>query len=649
MLQSIRDRATGVFAWVIVILLIVPFALWGIQEYLGGGPAVNVAEVNDVSISRNNLNIKVDTSLRGKKNRPEGAALTTYRRRVLDEMIQEEVLYQAALDRGFRIHEAIVFRTIQSNPVFQKDGKFDPKLYKDLLKYNGLAPESYQATLAREMLIQQFIGSIVGTSYVTSVELDKLIKLQRRKLDLAVIQVPFKTYSDKVTVTDAQVKAYYEKHKQNFMTPARVKVDYLMLSVEQVASDLKFTEAQLKEYFDTHQDSFLRPEQRHLAHILIEIPADAKSAAIEKARKQAEDIYQQLQNGADFAKMAQKYSQDAGSANQGGDIGVLEPGTLDKVFEQAAVALKKGQYSKPVRTAFGFQIVKLVDIKQGESKSFAEARADVEKMYRRQQAGNLFFDRKEALYNQTYENPEGLEIAARQLGLKIKTSAWFSRSGLPDDPVAYDPNLVKIAFSGDVFAAGVPARSLNSKLIELKENKKTKSKQVVVIRLSDYQPSKELPLEKVRDEITKTLKAKEADKRMQADLESWLKVLKQKGQAEQFAKDKSFKLIQAGFVGRSDNKLDGGILTAAFKAPRPTKDKVSYTFARARSGDGALIAIRAVQSGVMKKNDPTRPFFKQFTQRIKGTAELAAFVESLKQQASISIYENQLAKDTDDQ
>jgi len=647
MLQSIRDRATGLFAWVIVILLIVPFALWGIQEYLGGGSAVNVAKINDVSISRNDLNIKVDSSLRGKKNRPEGAALASYRRRVLNEMIQEEVLYQAAVSRGFRIHEAVVFSTIQSNPVFQKNGKFDPELYKDLLKYNGLAPQTYQASLARDMIIQQFIGSIVDTGYVTSTEMDKLIELQRRKLDLVVMQVPFKNYQDKVTVTDAQIRSYYEKHKQNFMTPARVKVDYLMLSVDQVAAGLKFTEAQLKEYFESHRDNFLRPEQRKLAHIMIEIAADAKPATIEKARKQAEDIYQQLQKGADFAKMAQKYSQDAGSANQGGDIGILEPGTMDKVFEQAAVALKKGQYSKPVRTAFGYQIVKLLDIKPGESKSFTEARADVEKMYRRQQAGSLFFDRKEALYNQTYENPEGLDIAARELGLKIQTSAWFTRSGLPGDAVAYDPKIVEIAFSGDVFGAGKPVRSLNSKLIELKENKITKSKPVVVIRLADYQPSKQQALSEVRDEIIKTLKAREADKALQVDLSNWLKELKAKANLDQLAKDNSFKLVQAGFTGRGDKKLDAGILTAAFKAPRPSKDKASFTLARTRSGDGALIAVKAIQPGVMKKNDPMRSFFKQYTQRIIGTAELSAFVESLKLQASINIYEKQLANDTE--
>ncbi len=644
MLQSIRDKATGVFAWVIVVLLIIPFALWGIQEYLGGGSAIVVAKISDVEITRNELNVRVDRSLRGRKDRPEGAALLTHRRNVLEQMIQEEVLNQAAADRGLRIHESMVAQQIQANQNFQKDGKFDQQVYQDVLEYNNMDPAAYQATLAREMVVQQLINGIQQSSFVTPVEIDHLQEQQGRKLNIATLQIPFSQYKEAVVLKDEEKETYYQEHKQNFFTPEKVSLDYLLLDSRVIEKGLKFSDEKLQQHYDDNKDSFVTMEQRQVAHILVEVPAGNKKEDEAAAEKRINEVYEKLQKGEDFAALAASHSDDAGSSAQGGDIGILEIGTLDAAFEQAAQQLAKGEYSKPVRTAFGFHIIKMVDIKPGSSKPFAEVKEDVQKMLAREEAEKLYLDQKETLYNLTYENPESLDVAARELQLQIKKTALFGRAGNQDDAIAKDPKVINAAFSDDVFAEGNPARSLNSKIIELKAEKEV-SERVVVVRLSSYEPSKAQTLEQVKDEITKTLTNKKASEAMDADIEAYLKQLREGGDMEQLGKDKSLTYKAAQWVGRTEKDYDQAVLNIAFRAPKPAADKVSYSSANTLKGDGVIAAILGIKMGEVKKDDPSRNFLGQFMQRMRSDTEVKAVLADLKEQADITIFESRLAND----
>jgi len=635
MLQSIRDRATGVFAWVIVVLLIIPFALWGIQEYLGGGGVINVAVVGDYKISRNALNTKVEQALKGRKEKPEGAALLSFRKNVLNQLIQEEVLHQAALDRGFRIHESIVADQIQKNEIFHVDGKFDSKYYQNLLRSNGLSTSYYERLVSRELLIQQFVESVVASSFVTKGAVDRLIDLQDRKLDLAYAEYPLKNYLDAVKVSDEEIKEYYSTHKQNFMTQSQVKISYLLLDAAELATQISVTDKQLQDYYTDNKDSFLTPEQKRVAHIQFEL-ADAKKA---------DEVYAKLQKGEKFADMAKQFSVDAGSATQGGEIGVLEAGSLDKAFEDALGKLAKDEYSKPVKTEFGYHIIKLLELKPGTSKSFAEAKADVEKLYRKKQADDLFLDRKDQLYNKTYENPDSLEVAAVEFGMKIKTSGWFTRAGSKTDIVTKDSKVVSEAFSGDVFADGDAGRSLNSKLIELKDKDGHASDKVVVIRLADYKPSEEQSLEQIKPEIIKTIKYKQAGIKLEEDLQAGLKLAQEGTVLEQLAKDNSLQYKAAGLVGRIDQKHDALMLQAAFKAAKPAKDKPTFITAHTSNGDGVLVAINAIQAGLEQKDNPSRGFMAQFMQRFAGNEELTAFVEQLKSETEITIFNDRIDQD----
>ena len=647
MLQSIRDRATGWIAWIIVGLLIIPFALWGVHEYFGGGSAINVAKVNKVDISRIDLNAQVDLELRAKKQRPEGAALQAFRRDVLNRMIREELLFQSARAHGFRIHEAAIVEKIRSNTAFQVDGKFDQKRYEELLRYNGLSPDSYQARLAREILIEQYLGAVLNSAFVTPDELQTLLELQDRKIDLAYLTLPQAEYEKQVSVSDEEIAKHFEENPDAYMTPERVRVDYLKLDLQTIADSLGFTEEQLRNYYEENKNNFLMPEQRKVAHILVRIPENAGDDAIKQASDKAQKIYGELQSGASFSDLAKKYSDDAGSADQGGEIGVLEKGSVDPAFEEAAGKLKVGEYSKPVKTSFGFHIIKVLEIKPGVSKTFEQARDEVDKLYRRQQAENLFFDRSEKLYNLTYENPGTLDVAARELGLKIQKSDWFTKAGEAKG-LASNPKLVEAAFSGEVFAGGDVQRSLNSKPIEIKDPEHPRDQSVVVIRLADYVPRQARKLEEVKDRIRATLLRQKATENMKKDAETYLQKLRAGEDMAKLAEQKKLDYKAVGFVGRVDQKLDGEMLAAAFRLPKPVDNKPSFGSLQTAKGDVVIFTVRAIQEGKPgKENDPTRKFLAQFMQNMQANIEIEAFVNSLKSQADVKIFEDALRQENE--
>lgn len=642
MLQSIRDRATGWIAWVIVGLLIIPFALWGVHEYFGGGSAINVAKVNKVDISRNDLNAQVDLELRAKKQRPEGAELQAFRRDVLDRMIREELLFQTAQARGFRIHEAVIVENIRANSAFQVDGKFDQNRYEELLRYNGLSPAMYQARLAREILIEQYLGAVMNSAFVTPKELDTLMELQDRKIDLAYLTLPQAGYEKQVSVSDEEIAKHYDENPEAYMTPERVRVDYLQLDIKTIADSLNFTEEQLRNYYEENKHNFLLPEQRKVAHILVSIPENKGDDAIKQASEKARKIYDELEAGASFSDLAKKYSDDPGSADQGGVIGVLEKGSVDPAFEEAAEKLKVGEYSTPVKTSFGFHIIKVLEIKPGVSKTFEQARDEVDKLYRRQQAENLFFDRSEKLYNLTYENPETLEVAARELGLTIQKSDWFSAAGEAKG-LASNPKLVESVFSGEVFAGGNVSRSLNSKPIEVKDPEHPQDQSVVVIRLADYAPRQARKLEDVKEQIRTTLLQQKATANMQKDAETYLKQLRSGEDMAKLADEHKLEYKAVGMVGRVDQKLDAKMLAAAFRLPKPVNNKASFGSIQSGKGDVLIYTVRAIQEGKPgKEDDPTRKFLGQFMQNMQANIEIEAFVDSLKSQADIEIFEDAL-------
>lgn len=638
MLQAIRDRATGWIAWVIVGLLIIPFALWGVNEYFGAGGEPEVATINDTVITRNALARQVDLELRGNRQRPEGEAFVQFQRSVLERMIREELLVQAATDAGLRISDdqlASVVRNIES---FQVDGKFDKAQFKLVLRENGYSIAAFEQEQRRAMVVRQFVQSMQNSEFSTASQADLMSRLQGRKIDLAYALISAASYQDKLQPDDAAVQAYFDAHRDEYVKQAQVRVDYIKLDIRDLEAQIHPAEPDLRKYYEEVKDTLGMNEQRRVAHILLSVDTpDADQAALAQITK----IRTELDQGADFAELAKKYSDDSGSAAQGGDLGVIEKGVLDPAFEDAAMALKQDEYSQPVRTQSGYHLIKLTELKAGEIKTFDQARAELEERYKLEEAEKIYYERFEQLQDLAYENPESLEVPASTLGLSIGHSELFSQQG--GDGIAKHPQVVKAAFSEDVLAAGDLKRASNSGLIELQQEDPDRPVTIVVVHLAEYVPERPLTLQEARASISKKLETEAINDAMTKLADEMLVKLKAGSKLEELAKENKIEYKTSGLVARSDPSVDKALLTAAFRLGRPAEGKHLDNKSFTSTGDLAVYSVLAVEDGdAAAQPEPMQAFMRQMIQQAQADDNLRNLVASLRMSAKVQVFESRL-------
>ncbi|HEX9802120.1 MAG TPA: SurA N-terminal domain-containing protein, partial [Gammaproteobacteria bacterium] len=481
MLEFIRSRARGWFAWVIVGMIIIPFALWGINSYIsGGGGDTSVARVGGAEISQGQL----QNAFQQRRQRLQemfGGTLPAMfsdemiRGQVLEQLIEQEILVQVARDNGMRIGDSILAQTITGIDAFHEEGRFSNTRYQQLLRAQGMMPGMFEQRVRRDMLAAQYTGGISATSFITDADIDNYLRLQQQQRSVGYLTVASARFSDEVEISEDEIADYYQQQAQEFMQPERVKVDYLELNIDDLAKAITVDETAMRERYEARRINYASDEQRQASHILVQVPASAGDEQVNAQQSKAEAILARIRQGEAFADLAKAESDDPGSAGQGGDLGFFGRGVMDPAFEEAAFALKKGEVSELVRSSFGFHIIKLTDVRGGEVKPFEEVRAELQKEIQLERAEQQYYEMAEQLANLTYEHPESLGIAAEELQLPIKTSPFFTRDGGPG--IAAEPKVTGAAFSEEILARGN-----NSETIELGRN------HMVVLRLNDHQP-----------------------------------------------------------------------------------------------------------------------------------------------------------------
>lgn len=645
MLLAIRDRATGWIAWIIVILLIIPFALWGIQEYMGGGSEPVVATVDGHDITRIDLSNQFERVLRNTQERPEGEQEARLRRQVLDSMIAEYVLVSTARDDGMRIPAGEVNATIRQVEAFQVEGKFDQQRYVQVLNANRIDPDTFWAQQRRDLLRQQLLAAVGESTFVTKAEVDDFVRLRDRKVSLSYIQIPAAKFDDAVQVSQDDIQKYYDEHAEQFKTPEQVKLKYLKLDPTVMAAEVPVSEQQLKQMFEERKASLFQPEQLQAAHILVAVPPDADEAAVTAAKTRAQALYKRIENGADFASVAKKNSDDQASAAQGGDIGMVTPGSRDESFELALAQLKEGEVSEPVRTAKGFEIIKLVKRIPAGQPTFEQARERLAKEYRRQKAEEKFYKDSETLYDLTYENPLSLDVAAKALDLPIQETGWITREGAKEG-LGAQSQVVADAFSDELLGSGNLADAVNSKLIELKSDGDEKQvNPVVVFRVGDYRPAEMKPLEQVRQQIETTLRKQKTRELAASKADELLAQLRSGTALDSVAQNSGFDLRQPGFIGRADTSQPPSVVEKAFALGKPAKGETRYATAGLPGGGTAVVAVSEVRDGdPAAMSDQQRDFVKRLLVRAHGTVETGALIDDMRARADVSVNEDALRR-----
>ena len=631
MLMYIRDKATGWLAWVIVILISIPFALWGVNEYLGPNQNVAVAQVNGDDISYTEFQ-RSYARTRNQLIRLLGSAANSellnedrIRAQTMERVVNEALMLQVARNTGMRIGDEQLALRIDNEEVFREGGVFSQARYESFLRSQGYSPLGYEHELRRAMLQEQFSAAVAAAAVISDGEFGRVLALRDQKRRFREIVVQYKDY-ESGEVDDAALQEYFNANRDRFVTPEQVKLRYVEVVRSAIASDIPVDESELRQRYESRKSSYVTEEQRQASHILFQLDAQATEEQAQTVMQKAQAVVGEIASGAAFEDLAVKHSEDPGSSDQGGALDWFGRGVMDPAFEDAAFALEEGAVSVPVRSEFGYHLIKLTGLRPSKTREFEAVEAELETEYRNEQAEQLFFGRAESLANAAFEHPESLESAAEAINSEVLETGFVSRD-LPRNPegIGHSPRVVEAAFNPEV------QNGSNSELLELSDDR------VVVIRVLEHQSSKAQRLDDVREEVgaaVKLQRARDAATRIGKTLLSQL----------QGGSDMNKAASDIGLAW-SDPRLQGrqggaqtALSTALFGLKKPDSGEVVYHGLELPSGDYTVLALDRVDDGSADKlSSKDRELLERSLVASIGQAELAAMIRGLRDAATVRI------------
>ncbi|NND45764.1 MAG: hypothetical protein HKN58_10605 [Xanthomonadales bacterium] len=636
-LQSIRERLTGILAFFILGILVIPFAFVGVNSYFTSGNENVVARVNDQDITLTEFTQSYASyrqrmqAMMGSAYDPEQFDNLVARRAHLDALIDQEVLSQAVEGIGLDVSDERLAREIRELQAFQIDGQFSAEVYQSRLASQGMSAQQFENEMRAQMVMTQLPRSILSSSFATQAELDDYVRLQDQRRSFATVIVPPVETPDAATPDDAAIQAYYDEHTDEFQSEEMVTIEFLELNAVDISSGTEPDEEFLRGRFEQQKNRFISPEQRQVSHILVEVSASADEATKETARQEAQDIAERARAGEDFAALAQELSDDIGSAGSGGDLGWLEPGVMSDSFEEAMYALTLDDpVSDPVQTGFGWHVILLHDIRPAEGMSYEEARSVLIEEHLAEEAEREFLDKADRLIDLIYEDPTTLDAAALDLGLEIQTAGPFSRAG--GEGVAANPEVVSAAFSDLVLAQGSV-----SDPVDLGEN------HMVLVKVREHFPAATRPLDEVREQIIERIRADRALQAARERAEQILADVREDGMTlEAAAAEFDLEVRLTESANRQNFVPDRTVVENVFDMAPPPEGEVSYAVVEASNGY-AVVALQSVRDGSLEAGAALSA--EQYRRQIANAAasiEADGFMRQLRDAARIEVFEDRL-------
>jgi peptidyl-prolyl cis-trans isomerase D len=617
MLLKIREKAQGIFAWVILIIICVPFALWGIQNYVEGGKENFVAKVGDKEFFQRDVNrayAQYSQSLAGMQIDEQ-----TLKQQALDKLLRDEALLQYVENQGLGITDDTIRNFVQSLQYFQVDGKFDKKRYEALLDSQNMSSAQFAEKIRKSLMMEQFQRSIVESGFATQYDVDAFYKIQNQLRSVEYLTVPVKKLDEKPSA--AEIDAFYQQHRDDYKTPEQVSVDYIELSAADLAKNVQPGDAQMQAFYNEQKDRYSTKERRKISHILFAVNATTtEQTALDKAKQARQRLPKE-----DFAALAKELSDDKLTAKNGGDLGLFTKGAMEPSFEAAVLPLQLGQISEPVKTAFGYHLIKVTELLPGDTKPFDAVKDAVKQDLQKAEAENKFYDLAEKLTEVSYEHSDNLADAAEAIGIAVKKTGLFSQA--QGEGIAAEQVVRSAAFSEEVL------KGTNSEPVELGNDR------VVVLRMAEHRPAAVRELQDVENQVVAALLETKA-KQQAVDLAEQIKqrlLANETLQTAASANHLEIKKITA--LARNDESLPWQVKRAVFSAPKPAQGKSSIFIVALPSGEQAVVSLQDVQdgnaSGVDKKQlDLARVNIAKIT----GQSAFTAVMNELQTRADIVIH-----------
>ncbi len=619
MLQNIRDNSTGWISKSIIGLIVVLFAFTGFDAILGStSNSNNAAKVNgeeitlDALAEAKNLQRRQLLQQFGKDFDASLIDDALLSEAALKGLISRKLLVQAADQSGFAFSSALIDQFILLAPEFQVDGKFNADRFDQVIRQMGYTRLQFRQMIEQEMRTGQLRAGIAATAFVTEQEAQAFADLERQTRDFAMLTI--KPELDKVAVTEDEVKAYYDENSSEFLTQEQVVVEYVELEKSAFFDQVAVDDAALQELYQAEIANLV--EQRHAAHILFEVTADVTD---EQAKAAAQSAIERINAGEEFAAVAKEVSDDIGSAEQGGDLGFAAQGVYDPAFEDALYALENGQISAPVRTDYGWHVIKLLGVQAADVPSFSSLKDKLSQDLKSQQVEQRFVEAVRELESAAYESAD-LQQPASELGLEIKVSEPFGREGL--DGLFANRQVLQAAFSTEVLEEGA-----NSTAIELDPET------TVVLRVKEHKRPEQIAFAEVSTQIREQLLVKRAIEQAQSQGQALLSSLQEGKISTAQAQQDAWQVVEA--ATRDQESVDPEVLQALFKMPKPEANAAEFAGLNLSNGDYVIIRLTGVNAAADSLTASELKQYREILASRAGQVDFSAFIQQLELDAKI--------------
>jgi peptidyl-prolyl cis-trans isomerase D len=623
MLQKIGDTLKGHkwLSWILLGALALVFAAWGAYGIvnLNFGGSNYAAEANGSKIALEDARNGWLRQQAQWQQRLGGAELppqlrTQLQNQVLEGLIRNALLTERTQDLGYRVSRTQLREAIQNEPAFQIDGQYSPEAAKAALAQAGLSLETFEQELGTDVQRMQLEGGIRASGFLTAAELKRLADLEDQEREVRYFVLPADQFKSAAKTDDAAVRAYYQAHQSQYLTPESAHLQYAELRLETLAAQQTVTDADLHTAYDKEKSRLELPEKRHAHHILITGKDDAAALA------QAQQVLAQAKAGRDFGALAKQYSQDPGSAASGGDLGWAERASFVKPFADTLFSMKVGDIAGPVKTQFGYHIIRLDEIQAGNTKSFEQARAELETQVRRNLAADRFGEIQEQLQSKIGDPGVELGALAQEYHLQQGDVADFAK-GTGGAPLGPAPALQELVFGEPALGVG----KLGGPVL-LGDDR------LVIVKEIDHRKPQPKPLAEVRDSIVAALVKEQSSQAALKAAQGAVQELNAGASFDSVAQKFKLTADPAHFVSRRDPSIPIQVRDAAFAAARPSKPEFSAV--SLNDGGAAVFALSAVRTAKVQDAKDQSDRALQQAQRL-GTADVLAYVDEVRRTADV--------------
>ena len=627
MLAIIRDKATGWIAGIIIGLLVISFAFWGVSFYSGQAGELNVAKVNDVDISFQSFQ-RSFSQLRKQMQSVLGGSLsleedTLIKNQTIEKLIESELINQLVIDSGLNITNEKLVESIKNIEFFRNEEGFDRIKYERSINSIGMASSIFEAQLRMDLLSEQLQAGFFETTFILEPELENILRLESQSRDITYTILSLPSFIQDGEISDSDIDTFYQANPNLFTQPEQVKVAYLELNIKELAKDIETNEEVLRNFYNDNKGDYDVVEQRSVRKLFVKTGEKATNENKTKAEAVITSALELVNEGKDFEEIVE---QSTGETLEFSEHIFMSKGIMGKEIDEFLFNSEEGAVSKVIETKEGFNIVKVVEIRGGSENKYENSAQKVKEDYKNKQAELQFFELSDQLTTLSYENSDNLEIAADAIGKEIINTDYFARDndleGLLSDPLiiskSFDPELIR-------------SRN-NSDAIELSDD------HIVVLRVLEHKEAATKPLEDVRDEVIASIRLKLAREKINETGDRIVAELKSGVNPESVISHSGIEWTTTEKVKRDDMFINRAILRSIFEAGKPNSDEPIITSQRLGSGDYAIIVILNAYDETLEVDEELKKTTDLKLRRILSTNEWQDLLRDVRNNTNIRIF-----------